>query len=112
MALMNLCFGNFNHTTLRICHFVQQRDSATEFNDLVVCAEAKGIAHPFECANVANITLVVSCIPCCYRCPLDFRSLEQQTSVSTHELASEFQIMGQAFERINRVVREAGCAFR
>lgn len=63
-ALLNLGFCNFDHAELRLCHFVWQPDGPGEFNYLVVFAEAKGIAQPFKCANVADITLEVSCIPC------------------------------------------------
>src|SRR5262249_8274831 len=88
--------------------FVRQYDGRSEFSDLVVSAETKGIAHLVEYANVADIALEVSRIPLGQRHPLGFRSSKQETSVATHELASEVEIVGQPLERISRIARKAG----
>jgi hypothetical protein len=90
-------------SALRGCHFFRRRDGRGEFSHLAVCAETKRLPHLVECANIVDIALEVSRIPFGQCCHLGCRSSEQETSVATHELASEVEIVGQPFERINRV---------
>jgi hypothetical protein len=90
LSISNL--GDFNHAALRGCDFVRLREGCQRLQRLGRMRRAERHHHPFECANVADVALKVWRVPLGNRRPLAFSGSEQQTSVATHELASEPEI--------------------
>jgi hypothetical protein len=107
LLLLASGFGEFYHSALRGCHFVRQRECASELADLIVSAGTKCVAHSLKRTNVSHMPLRVSLAPLGHSVLLALRGAEQESSVAAHELPRESQIVGQSMERIRWITRKA-----
>jgi hypothetical protein len=73
---------------------------------LLVCACPKCVSHLFQSLNVADVPLLILCVPLRHIGQFALRGLKQQPCITTNKLASETEIVSQSNEWIERIVGE------